>query len=155
MSISIRRVSAGDLSSFICLKDQIFSESMKFDSDIRSNFSNTPQGREYYQRVVSDPNAYVCVIGENEKLIGFAICSEKQAPYWKTKTLEITHIGVLPTKQRQQYASQLLDNISAWAKEHGYGKLFVTSYIANGKALEFYRHHHFHELDVSFEKFLS
>lgn len=45
-----------------------------------------------------------------------------------------------------------MEACALWAKENGYEKMFVNSYVANKKAIAFYKKCGFNEIDVSLEK---
>lgn len=92
------------------------------------------------------------VAEEKVILVGYINGGTKDITYRKAKYFEIDNLGVLPKYRQTGVGTKLLETVTSWAKENGYQKIYVSSYIKNQKAVAFYKNKGFQEIDISLEK---
>ena len=85
-------------------------------------------------------------------MVGYVNGAKLDLPYRKSKYFEIQNLGVIPERKKQGIGSMLLEKASVWAKNNGFEKIYLNSYIKNSEAVNFYRSKGFEDIDVCLEK---
>ena len=102
--------------------------------------------------LLNNPAAYCLVAEESNKLVGYISGAEKKFAYRKSRYFEIENMGVTPAYRSKGIGSLLMKKFLEWAKLNRYQKVYVSSYFANNKAIEFYRRSGFSEIDTNLER---
>lgn len=152
--IKIRLTTINDLSVLQDLNDEVFIDNAKYDIDLDLNWAKGDKGKKYFNDLLSNKEDYKIIAEEEGRPIGYLAASQKFIDYRNSKYLEIENMGVIPEYRSKGIGKLLMDECSTWAKENGYQKIFVNTYIANQKALSFYKNNGFNEIDISLEKIL-
>jgi ribosomal protein S18 acetylase RimI-like enzyme len=150
--MTIRPATTSDLENLRKLNSIIFIDNPKYDDDTIPNFAHTPTGKKYFQQAITKKDGCCFIAEDNDQLLGYINGSALDLPYRKSRYIEIENLGVIPSQQGTGLAQQLLDTITNWAKQHGYQKVYVESYIKNQRAVNFYHKHGFQDIDLSLEK---
>ena len=152
--ITIRTCRADEVEILQLLNDEVFIDNAKYDTDLDLTWAKGEKGKKYFMELLSNKQAFA-IIAENEsKSIGYLAASQKHIDYRNSKYLEIENMGVVPEYRSQGVGKMLMEECFKWAKEQGYKKVFVNTYIANEKALQFYKNNGFDVIDISLEKTL-
>ncbi|MDB5260393.1 MAG: acyl-CoA N-acyltransferase [Candidatus Nomurabacteria bacterium] len=152
--INIRLATLEDLSILQTLNDEVFVDNAKYDSDLNLNWSKGEKGRKYFSDILVNQDVFKVIAEDGGKAIGYLTAIEKLIDYRKSKYLEIENMGVIPEYRSKGIGKQLMEECFIWGKQNGYQKVFVNTYIANEKALKFYKKNGFNEIDISLEKIL-
>jgi ribosomal protein S18 acetylase RimI-like enzyme len=150
--IKIRKAQLEEYKAVQKLNFEVFEDNYKYDSDLNINWTFSEHGQKYFVNLFQDKDAVCFVAEENNVLIGYVAARMKHATYRNSKYLEISDIGVSPIYRSGGIGRQLLKACEEWGKDHGYQRLFVTSYAKNEKAIKFYKNFGFDEIDISLEK---
>ena len=152
--ITIRTCQNNEVETLQNLNDEVFIDNSTYDTDLDLTWAKGEKGKQYFNDLLNNKEAYAIIAEEDGKPIGYLAASEKHIDYRKSKYLEIENMGVVPEYRSQGVGKQLIEECFKWAKEKGYQKLFVNTYFANEKAFSFYKNTGFTEIDISLEKVL-
>ncbi len=152
--IKIRIGTINDLLVLQDLNDEVFIDNAKYDIDLDLNWAKGDKGKKYFAELLSNKDAYKIIAEDEGKAIGYLAAAQKHIDYRNSKYLEIENMGVIPEYRSNGIGKLLIDECVTWAKENGYQKIFVNTYIANEKAISFYKKNGFDEIDISLEKVL-
>ena len=152
--ISIRPAREDEIQDLQILNDEVFTDNHKYDPDIFLGWAKSEKGRSYFAEVVSDQDS-ICLIAEDEgKKIGYIAAGPLHFDYRRSKYIEVQNMGVIPEYRSKGVGTMLLDECLKIAKSKGYQKAYVNSYIANTKAVDFYRKNGFLDIDICLDKVL-
>lgn len=150
--INIRLATKEEVQDLQNLNDEIFMDNAKYDSDLDLTWAQSEKGRTYFTELVNNDGA-LCLFAEDDgKKVGYLAASPKDIDYRKSKYFEIENMGVTPAYRSKGVGKLLMQRCFEWAKEKGFQKAFVTSYVQNIGAVNFYRSNGFVEIDISLEK---
>lgn len=150
--INLRISNKNDIEILQNLNEELFIDNQKYDSDLRMDWSRSKEGRNYFTKILDDPNSYCVIAEEDGKPVGYISTHPRKVNYLKSKYLEIDNMGVSPKYRSKGIGSLLIKKCIEWAKAKGYVKLYVNSYFANKKAINFYKKNGLSEIDVSLER---
>lgn len=150
--MTIRPATLEDLEPLRQLNTLIFEINHQFDPDFVKNFAQTETGKKYFIDAITDKLSCFLVATNENTIIGYTSGSPKDTPYRYSRYLELDLLAVHPDYQKQGIGEKLLDSITAWAKDHGFQKIYVESYFKNTAAINFYKNHGYSEIDISLEK---
>ncbi len=152
--MKIRKAKIQEIDKIRKLNTAIFMSNSAYDDDIIPQFADTEIGKKYFEKAIKRTDGCFFVAEENKQLIGYTNGGALDLAYRKSKYFEIENLGVLPGAKRKGVGTQLIEAIQTWAKEHGYQKIYLESYIRNKEALAFYRKQGYIDIDISLEKTL-
>lgn len=109
-------------------------------------------GKEYFTKLLNNPEACCLIAEENGKKIGYIAAIPKKITYRISKYVEIDNMGVIPKYRSKGIGTMLMNRCLEWAKAQGFQKAYVNSYFHNQMAIRFYKRNGFSEIDVSLEK---
>ena len=150
--MNIRRARPDDIDAIRCLNSKIFVNNAEYDNDMISEFAQTQAGKKYFQEAIIRQDGCFFVVEEDGVLVGYTNGGHKDIPYRQSRYFEIENLGIVPEMAGKGLGKALLDTITTWAKEHGYQKIYLESYIKNNHAIDFYRKNGYHDIDISLEK---
>lgn len=148
----IRLARIDEVKDLQILNDEVFIDNQKYDSDLDMNWARSDKGREYFTKLLSNPNAFCLFAEENKKIVGYIAAAPKDISYRKSKYIEIENMGVIPEYRSKGIGAKLIQKCLEWAKSKGSQKVYVNSYFKNIKAISFYKKNGFSEIDVSLER---
>ena len=148
----IRLAKQDDVRLLQDLTDKIFIDNPKYDIDLKMDWAQSDIGKNYFRKVIRNPNS-ICLIAEkNDMAIGFITAASKDFDYRLSKYIEIEIMGVLPNHCFKGVGSKLIRKCLKMAKEKNFQRVYVNSYIDNVKAINFYETNGFKKIDISLEK---
>lgn len=150
--ITIRKARIDEIKKLQDLNDDAFSSNPEFDPDLILDWAQSDLGKSYFTNTINDPENLLLVAEDGDKLAGYIGASPKKIEYRKSKYLEIDNLGVAKTYRRKGIARMLMEKCIAWAKEHKYQKVYLTSYFRNVNGIAFYKKNGFSEINLSLEK---
>ena len=151
MDILIRQATAQDVPLLQKLNQEVFVDNYEYDQDLMMDWAMGEPGKNYFTKAVSSEES-ACYIAEiDNKAVGYLSIGYKRTPFRKSRYLEVENIGVSPEFRSKGVGAMLIKKAKAWAKEHGYQRLSVSSYFHNVKANEFYKRNGFAEIDLGLE----
>ena len=149
----IRPANVKDIESIRILNTSIMEKvNQACDTDLVPYFAQTEAGKHYFIEALERKDGCFFVAEDNNALVGYVNGGTKEVLYRKSKYFEIENLGVSPDYKRSGIGTQLLETITNWAKDHGYQKIYLESYIKNSQAIAFYKKHGYQEIDISLEK---
>jgi ribosomal protein S18 acetylase RimI-like enzyme len=148
----IRPATLEDLPTIQQLNNDIFFQNKIYNPDYIHQFADTLAGEKYFKEAINHPDGCFFVLENKNKIIGFINGYPKPVSSWDCNVFEIDNIGVLTEYQRQGSGNLLLDHVISWAKQHGYNRIYISSYAANNQAISFYKKHGFQPLEISLIK---
>jgi len=149
--ITIRPATIEDVAILQKLNQQVFIDNQKYDRDLDMTRPLSDKSQEYYNNLLNNKNS-VCFIAFNDKKpIGYIACNIKIYSYRKSKYCEIENMGVNSDYQSRGIGSLLINKAKIWARDHGFQKIYVSSYFQNIKAIKFYQNNGFTEIDIGLE----
>lgn len=149
---TIRKIKPTELKILQVLNNEVFKDNLKYDDDLDMDWPYSPKGEEYYNGILSDPEAICLVAQQDGKPVGYIAGRGKKVSYRKSKYYEIENMGVIEDSRRKGIGKMLVDEFVKKAKEKGFQRLYVNAYDQNAKAIAFYKSCAFTEIDISFEK---
>ncbi len=150
--INIRLVRKDEVKKLQDLNDEVFVDNSQYDPDLKVDWAQSPVGKEYFTEVVNNPEAICLIAEENDVPMGYVAAGPKVIDYRNSKYIEIENMGVSPAYRSLGLGSKLIEKVIELAKEKGFQKVFVNTYIANVKAVNFYEKNGFNKIDVSLER---
>ncbi len=151
MDINIRKATRGDWKLVQSLNAEVFDDNSKYDDALDPNWTVSKKGIAYFKKVTSSPK-YYCSIAEIEgNPVGYLIGMDRVYSYRKVRLSEIDTIGVSPEFRSKGIGAELIRAYRAWAKEHGFDRIYVNAYYLNDKAIAFYKRQGLSPIDISFE----
>lgn len=152
--IEIRLANKKDVENLQTLNDEVFVDNKTYDPDLNLNWAKGESGKEYFTQLVDREDTLCLIAQDNLKNIGYLAAGPKKIDYRNSKYAEIENMGVTQEYRSKGIGKLLMEKCLEWAKSNGYEKLFVTSYIANNSAVDFYKKSGFVDIDISLEKTL-
>lgn len=150
--VKIRKATLADLNLVIKLYEDIYFNDPDYDSDVIIDFAASKHGKKYFKREIINNKGCFLIAEDNKKAIGYTNGSEISIPYLKSKYFEIDNLGVIPKYKKKGVGKILLSEITKYAKLKGYKKIFLTCYIKNHSAIEFFKSKGFSEIDITLQK---
>jgi ribosomal protein S18 acetylase RimI-like enzyme len=141
MEYNIRQASGSDFSAVQKLNHQLFMEEKNsgHDDDLSTDWSFSPEGVEYYQKAISDPNYLTLVAEIGTDIVGYVIgCANNKYGYRNKPTGELENIYVTENVRHAGIGRNLVDNLLVWLKTKGIKRIVVTAYSKNESAINFY-----------------
>lgn len=107
--MTIRPASSTEWQALQKLNDEVITDNAQYDDDIVLGWALSDEGKEYFQKIVQDPDN-VCFVAEDEhgQLLGYIDASPKNFGYRKSRYLEIGDMGVKPEYRSQGIGSMLM-----------------------------------------------
>lgn len=134
------------------LNEEVFIDNYKYDPDLKADWAQSEKGRDYFTKILSNPEA-ICLIAEEGGItVGYIAAAPKEFGYRNSKYLEIENMGVIPDFRSKGVGRELVGKCVEIAKQKGYQKVYVNSYSENVRAINFYEKSGFKKIDVSLEK---
>ncbi len=150
--IAIRTCVESDLEILQHLNNEVFIDNTKYDDDLDLYWAKGEKGSKYFSDLLSNKDAYKIIVEDGGESIGYLVAAQRNIDYRKSRYLEIENMGVVPGYRSKGVGRLLLDECFKWAKENGYQKVFVNTYIANERAIDFYKNNNFSPIDISLKK---
>ena len=137
----IRPATIDDLETIISLNHDLFAHEHQFNSTYNLHWPQSPSGRDYFQKRLTQDNA-ICLIAEkNNQVVGYLVGFIDTYSFRShNPILEIENMLVIDTHRRQTIGTKLIQELKAWAKTKQVKRLKVQSLIHNTPAINFYRH---------------
>lgn len=133
------------------LNFKIYGNNPKFDPYLIPDFVYTEPSKKFFDDAISSEGGCCLLLWDDGELVGYTNGGPINVPYRKGKCFEVDNLGVIPDKKGRGYGKLLLNEISKWAKEQGYERLYLSCYSKNTEALGFYRKQGFEDLDIGLE----
>ena len=151
MKISIRIATPHDWKIIQKFNNEVFEDNAKYDPFMLDNWAFSKFGIAYYQKITRD-KVYSAFIAEVEgKPIGYLVSTKHIRTYRKLKIIEIDNIGVTLKYRSKGIGKALVKHFIRWAKDHGFNAIFVNTYYANKRAINFYQSLGMKPIDMSLE----
>ena len=150
--INIRTANKNDSEALQNLNQEVFIDNQQYDSDLKMDWSKSENGKNYFNKILNDPESCCFIAEENGQPVGYISASPRKVNYLKSKYFEIDNMGVAPKYRSKGIGSLLIDKCLGWAKIKGYNRLHVNAYFSNKKAVNFYKKNGFSETDISLQR---
>ena len=149
--INIRQARIDEVEKLQFLDSEVFIHDVEFDPDLDMNWAKGEKGKEFFTKVLNNPESYCLIAEDNDKAIGYLVASSKETSYRKSRCAELQNMGVSPDYRSQGIGSILVQKCLEWAKTKGYQKMYVSAYFGNKDAIKFYKKNGFLEIDLGLE----
>lgn len=134
------------------LNQEVFIDNQKYDDDLIMDWALSDKGKDYFTKLLVNPEAYCLIAEDSGKPIGYIAAEPKKFSYRKSSYIEIDNMGVIPGYRSQGVGSTLIQKCLAYAKTNGYQKAYVNAYVKNIMGVAFYKKNGFTENDISLER---
>ncbi len=152
--IKIRPAGKEDILSLQKLNNELFIETQKYDSGLDLDWPLSEKGNKYFSDLLGIENSYVLIAEEDENPVGYLVAEEREVEYRKGKSVYLENMGVSPKSRHQGIGGMLISELVNLVNEKGIKKVYVTTYLKNNMALEFYRKNGFKDVDITLEKII-
>lgn len=141
MTFSIRQATEKDFSLIQALNAALFAEDQAHDVTLDTHWPMSVEGVEYYMKSLMDPEKIVLVAEDDQrKPLGYVIASSvNKWRYRKVKTGELENMYIVPKARRQGIGRALIHELKEWLKTKGIDRLYVSAFVKNVQAIEFYQ----------------
>ncbi len=147
----VRKAATTDLAAVQKLNNEVFEASKDYDQWLNMDWPFSAEGREYYQKALSDPE-YSCYIAEvDDRPVGYLIGKLKNFEYRTNRTAEIENMGVTSELRGKGVGTILIDHFKKWCKDQGANSIRVSTYFGYEQAIEFYKKQGLVPLDIVLE----
>lgn len=150
--ITYREAKTDDIFILQHLNQEVFVDNQKYDNDLVMDWTLSEKGKEYFKKLLTNPQAYCLIAEESGKPIGYIAAQPKDFSYKKSKYIEINDMGVIPGYRSGGIGSTLMQKCLTWAKNCGCKKAYVNAYFKNTPGIAFYEKNGFYKVDVSLER---
>ncbi|MEK7070520.1 MAG: GNAT family N-acetyltransferase [Patescibacteria group bacterium] len=133
------------------LNHHVFLDNQQHDDDLVMDWATGENGKNYFTKIVSNPEAFCMIARDGEKAVGYISCQEKKLSYRKSKTLEIDNMGVSPDYRSRGIGATLIERAKEWGRRQGCRRMFVSTYFHSPKAVAFYKRNGFAEIDLGLQ----
>ncbi|OGG12141.1 hypothetical protein A2Z00_03075 [Candidatus Gottesmanbacteria bacterium RBG_13_45_10] len=151
MNVTIRKAVREDLPALLTINYSSFEANASYDPYINMDWVHTEDAKKHVLDVITKEGHYALIAEADTKPVGFLFLSPKQYSYRKVKMIELDMLAVLPEYRSGGVGKKLLDEAKRWARKHGYQTLYVSSYLKNERAVNFYKREGFMPIDISLE----
>lgn len=149
--INIRQARIDEVEKLQFLDNEVFIHDVEFDPDLNMNWAKGKKGKEFFTKVLNNPESYCLIAEDNDKAVGYLVASFKETSCRKSRCAELQNMGVSPECRSQGIGSMLVQKCLEWAKTKGYQKMYVSAYFGNKDAIKFYKKNGFLEIDLGLE----
>jgi ribosomal protein S18 acetylase RimI-like enzyme len=149
--LNIRQARVDEVEKLQFLDNEVFIHDVEFDPELDMNWAKGEKGKEFFTKVLNNPESYCLIAEDNDKAIGYLVASSKETGYRKSRCAELQNMGVSPDYRSQGIGSMLVQKCLEWAKTKGYQKMYVSAYFGNKDAIKFYKKNGFLEIDLGLE----
>lgn len=153
MEFTIRKGTENDFSLIQALNAALFTEDQDNDVTLDTHWPVSVEGVEYYMKSLMDPEKVVLIAEDDQKKpLGYVIASSvNKWRYRKVKTGELENMYVVPRARRKGIGRLLVDDVKQWLKAKGVDRMYVSAYINNTKAVNFYQSNGFADWESGLE----
>lgn len=149
--MNIRKSEAKDWQKIRDLNNETFKINKGMDKYINSDFPFEEKGETHYKKVASWDYGYCYVYEVDGEIVGYVAMGDAGALHRQGKQLNLEHMVVDKEYQSKGIGTELVQKCFDFAKENGYDRIYVNEYIANQKAINFFRLHGFTDLDLGLQ----
>lgn len=156
MYATIRHADVNDLVSIVEMNRALFVE----DGGNRDPFINVnwpcEEGLDSFSGHVTSRNSVVLVAEIGDDIVGYLIGYVRNGGTIRPgRIAELESMFVRSTHRRAGIGHRLVERFVAWSYACGAERISVTAYVANDRAIRFYRHMGFAPLNLSLERTAS
>lgn len=149
--MNIRKSKPEDWQAIRDLNNATFQINSSMDDFIKLEFPFTEKGEVHYKKVASWEYGYCFVYELDNRIIGYIAMGDAGALHRQGKQLNLEHMGVLKEYQSKGIGTELVQKCFDYAKENDYDRVYVNEYVANQRAINFFRLHGFKDLDLGLQ----
>jgi len=157
--IIIRQATKNDLPALRKMNGEHFLlERTEYDKTLNTGWLGEERQKAYHLRVITGPDSAAFLALAGDKLVGYIECwAWTHKTPWRTidTRAEIINIFVDAKCRGNKIGSRLIKEILAWAKTKKFGAVYVDPYIANSRAINFYRKNGFRDYQLRLENRLK
>jgi diamine N-acetyltransferase len=155
MEYKVRRATIDDLASITALNAALFREEYDcgHDNELDLSYPQSDKGQEYYKRALTGSH-YATFIAQSAsgEIVGYIIGkAENLWGYRKVKTGALENMYVVHNVRRSGVGKALVRELFSWLKTRGFNRCFVSAYVKNTVAADFYMSQGFAPWEVGFE----
>lgn len=141
MNVVVRKAIIGDLKTIQDFNHALFLFDIGRDPELNANWPHEQDGEAYFTKMINEENG-ICFVAEvNGKVAGYlAGCMRSNVPsYRPVKRSELENMFVAEEYRRMGVGSKLAEEFITWSKSKGAAKVYVSAYVGNEKAINFYQ----------------
>ena len=150
--LTIRTARKDEVEDLQKLNAAVCIDNHRYDEDLVMDWSYTEKAKEYFTKILNNPDAFCLIAEDDGKKIGYLAANKKIFGHRKSRYFEVENIGVVSEYRSKGIGTKLLKKSIAWGKKKGFQKVFLDAYIGNTNAIQFYKKNGFTEIGISFEK---
>lgn len=135
----IRKAVKEDTKTIDYLLTLLIKDEKKYDDNIDENFIV----QHFYENYIDDPNKYIIVAEEENKIIGYLYGYQKNDETLHNKIAVLDALYIEEIYRKKGVASSLISSFKTWCLESGIQEVEVNVLSQNLKAKNLYIKHHF------------
>lgn len=151
MNITIRTAVLDDIPVLRSLHADLHKDNLAYDTLLDLNWPLDDRGLKYFTELIEESSSVLYLAEIDGDVVGYLAGGHKDINYRTTKMAEIYSMTVRPSHQSQGIGEQLVSAFRGWAKEHGFGKVYVNVYFGNERGIKFYKKCGLTPIDISLE----
>lgn len=150
--IKVRSAGKDDVQILQKLNHELFTDNKRYDPELKMDWPLSDKGKNYFSQLMDREESIVLIAEDNEVPVGYLAAEERDIEYRGGKSVFLENMGVSQSSRHKGIGSILISELVNLANERGVNKIYVTSYLRNSGALNFYRKNGFKDIDVTLEK---
>lgn len=150
--ITIRPVSESDAEELVRVTQKSYLINQEYDEDFKKEFLFPDSSYDFFAQEMMEAGECFFVAEISNNIVGFISGIKKEIPYRKSNYIEIESLAVDPHYSRMGIGGLLLNALENKARQLGFNKIYVNTYIKNRIATSFYKKLGFSEIDICLEK---
>ena len=152
--ILIRPATKDDIQVLQKLNKELFLDNQKYDPKLKMDWPMSEKGEEYFSELLDSEESIVLIANDNQIPVGYLAAEEREVDYRSGKCVFLENMEVSLEFRDKGIGGMLISELVNLANEKGVRKLYVTTYLKNNEALDFYRKNGFLDIDITLEKSL-
>ncbi len=155
---TIREANIEDMAEIQHLSCMLFDFDRQFDLTLDRQWVYSPEGIDYYQTLIEQPEGLAIVACQSSRIVGFLLASIHEVPGDRKllpNLVELDSMMVLEEYRDQRIGKQLIDCFFSWCQQRKLTRIRVVASAANEKAIGFYRKLGFKDFDLVLERDLG
>lgn len=155
MKISTRVARAQDLKMILDLNFKLFQkEYREYDKSLNLHWTNSKQGKKYFQWRVNKSDGFVEVAEFNEKVVGYIAGGLSERKFYRKRAVyaELENMFVEEKHRSKGIGKIFVKDFLKWCVKKKVDYISVTASAENIRAIDFYRKCGFKNYNITLER---
>ncbi|MFA9289450.1 MAG: N-acetyltransferase family protein [Weeksellaceae bacterium] len=150
MNITIRKATIAELEQILDVNYKYLNRlSVQWDPLLVESWTQSEKGHKYFSDKITDENQCMFVAVDGDKIVGFIDGEITEKDYLEPGIYaELNDIALATEYQQKGIGKQLVEEFMTWCKDKQVDHVYVSAFVQNTNAIEFYHKLGFKDLDV-------